>query len=325
MNAISSSLAARGLVLSPLASDEEPHVVIAQIEALVHAFTRDLLEGHVDGAFTMIRRTAGNTNEDPISGALLLGEQVIQRKFNARNAGKVAQMLQVFDVVHSLLQRGKRISQRELFYLLIDSFKDQQQLNNTVLDVSATLGVPRFALNIGAATRGVLAGCLRLAMAGSLYQVDCEYVGSVRHYYHSLQLLMKSLGKRQLANTRLNVKHEFCHSNRTDGRFPATYAWQTLLSYIRQRDTFWVSRQTRAFVDEIQVKLLTVSLRYENEFHVVIEKFGIFTRLVQDRIFEKLPLVLICGKGYPSVSTRAVTSLLANRLRYVLEFAHNLD
>lgn len=181
MNTNSTFLAAKGLVLCPLASAEEPQVVIVQIEALVLAFARDLLEGHVDGAFTMIRRTASNTHEDPISGALLLGEQVVQRKFNARNAGKVAQMLRVLEIVHSLLQRGKRISQRELFYVLIDSFKDQHQLNDTVLDVSATLGVPRFALNIGAATRGVLAGCLRLAMAGSLYQVDCEYVGTVRH------------------------------------------------------------------------------------------------------------------------------------------------
>lgn len=185
MNTNNVFLAANGLVLCPLARDEEPQVVVAQIEMLVHAFARDLLDGHVDGAFTMVRRTADNAHEDPVSGALLLGEQVVHRKFSARTAGKVAQMLQVLKVVHSLLRREKRISQRELFYLLIDSFKNQQQLNDTVLDVSATLGVPRFALNIGAATRGVLAGCLRLAVAGSLCQVDCEYIGTVRLRYHS--------------------------------------------------------------------------------------------------------------------------------------------
>lgn len=47
----------------------------------------------------------------------------------------------------------------------------------------------------------------------------------------------------------------------------------------------------------------------------VIEKFGIFTRLVQDKFFNRLPCILICGKGYPSVATRAMTWLLASRLR----------
>lgn len=173
-------LAASGLVEVRLHNDEEPSVVIERIETIFYAFVDDLVQGRVDGELTMIRRTSANAHEDALSGALHLGDKVSIRRFNDRTAMKMSQLFEVFAVIHRLLHQGKRISQREMFYLLIDSFKNQQQLNDTILDASATLGVPRFALNIGSATRGVVAGCLRLAMAGSLYQVDCENVGTVR-------------------------------------------------------------------------------------------------------------------------------------------------
>lgn len=173
-------LAASGLIETRLENDEEPSVVIERIETLAYAFVDDLVHGRLDGGLTMIRRTSTNALEDALSGALHLGDKVSIRRFNDRSAVKMSQLFEVFTVIHRLLHQGKRISQRELFYLLIDSFKNQEQLNDTILDASATLGVPRFVLNIGAATRGALAGCLRLATAGSLYQVDCEYVGTVR-------------------------------------------------------------------------------------------------------------------------------------------------
>lgn len=173
-------LSGQTLTLPPLASEEEPQAVICKIESLFFAFVHDLIAGRADGAFSMVRRTARNVVEDSTSGALSLGNIVSLRRFNLKNAVKVAQLLQVLHVVHSLLRQEKRMSQRELYYLLIESFSNQRQLNDIVLDASAVLGVPRYALNIGAATRGVLAGCLNLALAESTSRVDCEFVGIVR-------------------------------------------------------------------------------------------------------------------------------------------------
>lgn len=173
------ALAANGLVYCPLSADEEPEAVIKKIEELVYAFIGDLVQGRADGSLTMIRRTHSNAIEDPLTGALFLGQEVTVRRFNQRSAPKISQLFQVLSVIYKLVLYGKRISQREIFYMLIESFKNQEQLNRTILDASATLGVPRYALNIGAATRGVIAGCLELATAGSLYKVDCRYVGTV--------------------------------------------------------------------------------------------------------------------------------------------------
>jgi DNA topoisomerase VI subunit A len=85
--------------------------------------------------------------------------------------------MQFFDVF-SIMQFY--LSQRELYYLLIYMFKCQNELNSTLLDACATLGVPRHALNIGTATRGVLAGCIRIAPPNSVALIDCEFVGTVR-------------------------------------------------------------------------------------------------------------------------------------------------
>jgi DNA topoisomerase VI subunit A len=47
----------------------------------------------------------------------------------------------------------------------------------------------------------------------------------------------------------------------------------------------------------------------------VIEKQGIFARLVEDNFFRNVPSILVCGRGYPSVATRAMVFLMAEQLR----------
>lgn len=173
-------LAAYGMVELPLKNDEEPSVVMERIETLALAYQENIASGGSNGAIAMIRRTHTNVREDTATGAIQLGNQVTVREVSAKNATKNERLLSVLSIIHELLRNGRRISQREVYYLLIDLFDNQQQVNDTILDASATLGVPRFALNIGAATRGVLAGCLRLATSGSVYQVNCEHVGTVR-------------------------------------------------------------------------------------------------------------------------------------------------
>lgn len=50
----------------------------------------------------------------------------------------------------------------------------------------------------------------------------------------------------------------------------------------------------------------------------VIEKFGIFRRLIEDKFTQLIPSVLICGGGYPSLATRALTCHLKTTLGYSL-------
>jgi meiotic recombination protein SPO11 len=48
---------------------------------------------------------------------------------------------------------------------------------------------------------------------------------------------------------------------------------------------------------------------------VVIEKDGIFNRLTEDKIWSKVPVIIITGKGFPDLATRMFTKRLANELK----------
>lgn len=47
---------------------------------------------------------------------------------------------------------------------------------------------------------------------------------------------------------------------------------------------------------------------------LVIEKDGIFNRLREDKFFETVPSILITGRGFPDLATRAFVNLLSNAL-----------
>ena len=47
---------------------------------------------------------------------------------------------------------------------------------------------------------------------------------------------------------------------------------------------------------------------------IVVEKEGIYTRLLEDRFFDACPCILVTGKGYPDLATRACVSTLSSAL-----------
>ncbi len=53
----------------------------------------------------------------------------------------------------------------------------------------------------------------------------------------------------------------------------------------------------------------------QSRFVLVIEKEGIFSRLVEDKFWMRLPCVLITGKGFPDLATRAMVHQVSARFR----------
>jgi meiotic recombination protein SPO11 len=48
---------------------------------------------------------------------------------------------------------------------------------------------------------------------------------------------------------------------------------------------------------------------------LVIEKEGVYNRLSEDRFFERIPSILVTGKGYPDLATRALVKTLHTKLQ----------
>jgi hypothetical protein len=56
------------------------------------------------------------------------------------------------------------------------------------------------------------------------------------------------------------------------------------------------------------------SISSDAEFILVIEKEGVYTRLSEDRFYDRIPCILITGKGFPDVATRAMVFCLSRLL-----------
>lgn len=170
---MSSIVVAHGLAFNALPGDEQGDTtkILRQIENLCFSFISELLR---PGTRSKTARTGMPAAYDVAPGTALSPRRLTNRTWKSfmRTWGVLAK-------VHELLRVGRRVSQRELYYMLVHMFKLQIELNRTVSKVSTILGVPRYALNIDAASRGVLAGCVTLALTGSHYCIDCRHVGCV--------------------------------------------------------------------------------------------------------------------------------------------------
>lgn len=153
-------------------------IIISRIESLVMSIVLDMVTGVVGRGVDMIQRSPANVVANEQSDALLLGTNATRRWLGGRSGRPLALAIAVLAECHGLLVRNVILSQRELYYRLIKFFKNQRELNDALLDACATIGVPRHALNIGAATRGVLAGAILIGPARSASFVDGTMVGS---------------------------------------------------------------------------------------------------------------------------------------------------
>jgi meiotic recombination protein SPO11 len=62
--------------------------------------------------------------------------------------------------------------------------------------------------------------------------------------------------------------------------------------------------------DGVEIKVTSKSARAI----LVIEKEGVYTRLSEERIFDRFPCILVTGKGFPDLATRALVSTLHREL-----------
>lgn len=74
----------------------------------------------------------------------------------------ITSMMLVFKIVLRLLRSEKTATQRELYYMFPNHFKDQGSCNEAILQCASLLGVDRESLNLRASSRGLYSGLLRV-------------------------------------------------------------------------------------------------------------------------------------------------------------------
>ncbi|KAF3771393.1 DNA topoisomerase IV, alpha subunit [Cryphonectria parasitica EP155] len=79
---------------------------------------------------------------------------------------KFSQMVRIMELSREALASGRLITKRNIYYQNPDLFKNQTIVDRLVDDLACTLGVSRNALNIAAASKGLITGPLSLTTVG---------------------------------------------------------------------------------------------------------------------------------------------------------------
>lgn len=154
----------------------QANIVSKLIEDLVMDLVRNLVAGQLNWRIQRISRNTTNVSQLQDTNAFVAGPRTTVTNLSVPKLGLIAKRFAVFSTCHNLVSSNRRLSQRQLYYQLVDIFTDQIDLNDTLLDVSATLNIPRYLMNVGTATRGVVAGILCISALEGRSGTDCTCV-----------------------------------------------------------------------------------------------------------------------------------------------------
>ncbi|MBD3311947.1 DNA topoisomerase IV subunit A [archaeon] len=130
-------------------------------------------------------RTLSNVYFDEKKGMLALGDKMIDRNyFNLSQAKKFMQTLLIASKLKEVLQKGNTVGLRQLFYmskhtlegLEENTFDNQDESDPVVEDIEGLLDALREELGIFAATKGKMAGPLKIRDKGDL--INTSKLGS---------------------------------------------------------------------------------------------------------------------------------------------------
>ncbi|PSH00630.1 MAG: DNA topoisomerase VI, partial [Nanohaloarchaea archaeon SW_7_46_7] len=122
-------------------------------------------------------RSKSNVEYDREKGRLSLGDSYSTRKFlNISHARKFMQTLMVASKTKELVERGRTASIREIYYQLKHSvpgldentFDDQDESNNVVVDIETATGAIREDLHLFAEPKGRLFGPIKINDSGDI-------------------------------------------------------------------------------------------------------------------------------------------------------------
>ncbi|KAJ5906763.1 uncharacterized protein N7473_003679 [Penicillium subrubescens] len=158
------------LPLSPASSDDQELVrnyIDNVLVDILHQLTLSPSEGHP--SITLRRRPRQATCMiNPNNGALEAGrDNGAYRSYSwpgstAKESWKFTVIIRVLGIIDQALRAGQLISKRDIYYIDPAYFKSQQTIDGVVDDLAFTIGVDRAAMNVEAASKGLVAGRFRL-------------------------------------------------------------------------------------------------------------------------------------------------------------------
>ncbi|KAF8066174.1 SPO11-2 [Scenedesmus sp. PABB004] len=203
-------------------------------------------------------------------------------------------VLALLDVVHGLLAGGRSATQRDIYYTLLGPpyFAAPRHVTSAITAALGLLRVPRASLGIAAASKGAVAGRLLLRPRPGEPWQDCSLVGPAGR---AIPGEVGAIDAMALRRVPAGAPAPPAHAARRSRHAAAAE---------RRRP---VPPRTRSLPPSPRrAARRPVGAR----FVLVVEKDAVFARLVEDRLHEALPCVLLTGRGMPDLASRAFLAAL---------------
>ncbi|POS82716.1 hypothetical protein EPUL_005034 [Erysiphe pulchra] len=147
--------------------------IIAKIEQIFESLADCILEKKELAIHLKIRENGNRKLERIDSLGPLYEERTRKVCFPSRNpreAWKFTVLLRILELSHEALVTGIITTKRDIYYREPELFKHQTVVDRYLNDIAHTLGVERYALNVVAAAKGLIAGSFTMT------QYDCSLI-----------------------------------------------------------------------------------------------------------------------------------------------------
>lgn len=310
--------------------------VLQRMQAVAAAVVRALDDGVLPSLFFPSQEDSHRSQRSS-SSALT---ETNNKRFTLQQCRLFTSILLVMDYCHSLLlsspgsssthssttRIAKTVTVRQVYYVFVTHFRSQSECNAAIAHVCALLRVPRHALGLQAGARGWLCGAVTLI---PIHPSHCRRNRRPFHSPRSEELRPNPRASRtHCHDSELDRQGFVDHDNDTDtddnqySRMESddsdsdSYSGHGNGSYGHGTNCA-ASAAADAGIPIVADWLLPPSQRSfaihpttTAECIVVIEKEGIYKRLVEDGVWHKHNCILITGKGFPDWATRACVHAL---------------
>jgi meiotic recombination protein SPO11 len=220
--------------------------------------------------------------------ANLLKSNLLRKDFSLAQARSLTSIALVLDYCYQLLLSQKTTTVREVYYANVTHFRNQNECDIAIRDAAVLLQVPRYALGLHASSKGWFCG-------------DVQFVQT------RPPIPLKRHGREHDARIEESdaANSDDDESNSQDSiLLDGRQLWHAANGSIV--GTEWLEPSHRRHF----------AVRTEAAHCIlVIEKEGIYRRLAQDRFFDKWPCIMVTGKGFPDLATRAFVHVLHRTLK----------
>ena len=208
----------------------------------------------------------------------------VTKSLNLHQCRSYTNLILVLSFVQNLLRSGRTSTTREAYYHYVTHFRSQRECDATILDCAALLQVPRVALGLAASPKGWFCGCVEIVRCADTGDADSGHGDGDGATSTASRVDGTALSSSQgLPITREWIDRSTPTTNGNNNAGTGSPAFQ-----ISTRDAKCI---------------------------LVIEKEGVYNRLSEDRFYDRYPSILVTGKGFPDLATRALVHALHTELQ----------